>query len=137
MNIPDNVLNPSLYKKARKMADDSYGKKTSAYKNMFLVKKYKELGGKYSGKKENKGVKRWNEEKWIQVLPFILTGKRVVCGFGANKKACRPSKRIDKNTPPTIQELIKKHGKDKMTELAKMKRKDMSIRIDWIKAKKT
>ena len=49
--IPDNVLNKDLYKKAKKIADETY-KKNSAYKSMFLVKKYMDLGGKYSGKKK-------------------------------------------------------------------------------------
>lgn len=133
MDIPDNVLNPDLYKKAKRKADQTY-KVNSAYKSMFLVSEYKRLGGKYSGKKENKGVKRWNNEKWIQVLPFIESGKRVACGFGSNTKGCRPSVRIDKDTPMTIQELIKKHGKKKLSDLAKKKRKNMSARINWEEA---
>tara|TARA_Y100000114_G_C11758092_1_gene328015 strand:- start:2168 stop:2584 length:417 start_codon:yes stop_codon:yes gene_type:complete len=130
-NIPDNVLNPSLYRKAKKTADDTYGKKTSAYKSMFIVSTYKKLGGKYSGKKTSKGVKRWNEEKWIQVIPFIEEGKRIPCGFGKGGKGCRPSKRVDKDTPITIQELIKKHGKKALLKLAKEKRSDMSKRVRW------
>lgn len=47
MDIPDNVKNPSLYKKAKAIADKTY-KRNSAYKNMFLVKTYKDLGGTYS-----------------------------------------------------------------------------------------
>lgn len=135
MNIPDNVLNPSLYKKAKKKADETY-KRHSAYKSMFIQKVYQDLGGKYKGKKEVKGVKRWNEEKWIQVIPFILEGKKIECGSGKNKKGCRPSKKIDENTPTTIQALIKKHGKAKMTELAKLKRNNMDIRINWEKGKR-
>ena len=57
IKIPNNVKNPALYKRARKIADDTY-KRNSAYKNMFLVKKYKELGGSYSGEKTDKGVNR-------------------------------------------------------------------------------
>jgi hypothetical protein len=136
MDIPDNVLNKSLYRKARKKADETY-KKNSAYKSMFIVSEYKRLGGKYSGKKEMKGVKRWNTEKWIQVLPFLEEGKRVACGFGSDTKGCRPSIRVDKDTPMTIQELIKKHGKKKLTELAKMKRKNMALRINWEEARVT
>ena len=75
MDIPKNVLDPDLYRKARKKADETY-KKNSAYKSMFIVSTYKKLGGRYSGKKENKGVKRWNNEKWIQVIPFLESGKK-------------------------------------------------------------
>ena len=50
--IPDNVLNPKLYKKAKEEADKKFEDKTSAYKSMWISKKYKDLGGKYSGKKK-------------------------------------------------------------------------------------
>ena len=130
MDIPSNVKNPSLYKKAKKIADETY-KKNSAYKNMFLVKTYKDLGGEYSGKKTDKGVARWNKEKWIQVKPFLEEGKKIACGFGDGGKGCRPSKRIDKDTPTTIQELIKKHGKKPLLKLANEKRKDMNKRVLW------
>lgn len=132
MDIPKNVLNPDLYRKARKKADETY-KKNSAYKSMFIVSTYKKLGGKYSGKKENKGVKRWNNEKWIQVVPFLESGKKIACGFGSDSKGCRPSKRIDKETPITIQELLKKHNKNDLLKVARQKKKDMSKRVNWNK----
>ena len=132
MDIPKNVLNPDLYRKARKKADETY-KKNSAYKSMFIVSTYKKLGGKYSGKKENKGVKRWNDEKWIQVVPFLESGKKIACGFGSDSKGCRPSKRIDKETPITIQELLKKHNKNDLLKVARQKKKDMSKRVNWNK----
>ena len=130
MDIPDNVKNVSLYRKAKKIADDTY-KKNSAYKSMFLVKTYKDLGGQYSTKKTGKGVTRWNKEKWIQVVPFIERGEKIVCGVGDGGKGCRPSKRIDKDTPITIQELIKKHGKKSLLKVAKEKKKDMNKRVLW------
>lgn len=130
MDIPDNVKNPSLYKKAKAIADKTY-KRNSAYKNMFLVKTYKDLGGTYSGKKTDKGVTRWNKEKWIQVVPFLEKGEKIACGIGGGGKGCRPSKRIDKDTPTTIQELIKKHGKNALLKTAKEKKKDMNKRVLW------
>ena len=128
--IPDNVLNKELYKKAKEIADKTY-KRHSAYKSMFLVKTYKELGGKYSGKKETKGVSRWNKEAWLQVLPYLENNKKVPCGSGSNKKGCRPTVKVDDKTPSTIDMLVKKHGKKKMIELARAKRKDMNTRINW------
>jgi len=63
------------------------------------------------------------------------------------KHACRPLVRVDaKKTPPTIQELLKKHGKDKMLQLARTKKQYGSekVRLNWnrinyklLKAKKT
>jgi hypothetical protein len=133
MNIPENVKNPKLYMKAKKIADETY-KRHSAYKSMFIQKKYQDLGGKYSGAKTTKGVDRWNKEKWVQVIPFIEEGKRIPCGYGSKNKACRPTVRIDKETPTTLQSLVKKHGKKKILELARIKKKDMGRRVNWEKA---
>jgi hypothetical protein len=130
MEVPDNVLNPAIYRRAKKIADETY-KKNSAYKSMFLVNKYKELGGKYKGQKKLTGVKRWNAEKWIQVLPFLENGEKIACGFGEGGKSCRPSKRIDENTPLTVNQLIKKHGKKKLMLLAGRKKKNMKLRVNW------
>tara|TARA_Y100000114_G_C11760054_1_gene329026 strand:- start:2141 stop:2569 length:429 start_codon:yes stop_codon:yes gene_type:complete len=132
IKIPDNVLNPELYLKARQIADKTY-KKHGAYKNMFLVSEYKRLGGKYSGKKPDKksGLSKWIKEEWIQVIPFLEKGEKIICGAGDNKKGCRPMKKLDSKTPITLQELIKIHGKEKLLKLAKEKRKDMNKRINW------
>jgi hypothetical protein len=54
-------LDKKLYEKARRIADISYDK-PSAYKSGFIVKKYKEMGGKYSG--ESDLLENWFDEKW-------------------------------------------------------------------------
>ena len=126
----DKILNPEIYKKAKKKADETY-ERHSAYKSMYIQKVYKELGGKYKGKKKTQGVTRWNEEKWIQVKPYLESGKKIECGSGDNKKGCRPLKRISKDTPITLPELIKIHGKKKLLELAKKKQQNMNTRINW------
>ena len=118
--IPDNVVNKELYSKAKEKANKKYGSKTSAYKSMYIVSTYKKMGGKYSGKKEKKGVDKWNDEKWIQVIPYLESGK-----------ACRPLKRIDKNTPITLPEVIKKFGKAPLLKIAKEKIKNMNKRVNW------
>ena len=129
MDIPKNVLNPDLYKKARALANKTY-KRPGAYKNMFLVRKYKELGGKYKGKKTDK-LATWRTEKWVSVADY-LNGKRTPCGddkIGNN--ACRPTKRINKNTPITIQEVIKKHGREPVKKAVDKKTKNMNLRLNW------
>ena len=133
--VPDNIVNKTLYLKAIEIANNTY-KRHSAYKSMFIQTTYKKLGGKYYGKKKIDGVERWNKEEWIQVLPYLLENKKVACGSGSNKKGCRPYKRVDKNTPKTIKELIKIHGRDKLIKLAKLKQKNMDIRINWEKGVK-
>ena len=48
-DVPDNVANPSLYRKARSMAKAKFDVWPSAYSSGYMVKKYKEMGGKYKG----------------------------------------------------------------------------------------
>jgi len=135
MNIPDNVLNKDLYEQAKKEADEKFDEKTSAYKSMWMVKRYQELGGKYKGKKkEGEGTTRWSQgEQWIQVIPFVTKNEQIPCGSPIREnKACRPLKKATKETPITIKEIIKKHGKEKVLELARKKNKDMKGRLNWI-----
>lgn len=88
MSIPDN---PILYNQAKALADKVY-KKSSAYKSGYIVKKYKELGGSYSGKKTNTGLTRWYKEDWKDI-------------GGLAYPVYRPTKRITKDTPMTAFEI--------------------------------
>lgn len=81
----------------------------SAYASGWVVRRYKELGGTYHGKKEKQtSLGRWYKEEWINVceLPKI-----VPCG--RNKASmkdypyCRPNKRITKDTPKTVGQISK------------------------------
>ena len=127
----DNIINKDLYKKAKEQADKTY-KTHSAYKSMYIQKVYKELGGKYKGTKNKEGVKRWNKEEWIQVKPYLESGKKLVCGGSERKnKVCRPLKRVNDNSPITIEELIKLHPKKDLIKLANKKIKDMKGRVYW------
>jgi hypothetical protein len=85
------IDNPKLYEKVKKIADTTYSK-PSAYKSGFIVKKYKEMGGTYSGKKDNKGIGRWFKENWKDI------GNKEYPVF-------RPTKRITKDTPLTPDEI--------------------------------
>jgi len=90
------INNPELYEKAKQIADETYSK-PSAYKSGFIVKKYKELGGTYSGDKPNKtGIARWFKEDWQDVNPFPSKTSYPVY---------RPTKRISKDTPLTVDEI--------------------------------
>jgi hypothetical protein len=85
------IDNPKLYEKVKKIADTTYSK-PSAYKSGFIVKKYKEMGGTYSGEKDNKGIGRWFKENWKDI------GNKEYPVF-------RPTKRITKDTPLTPDEI--------------------------------
>jgi hypothetical protein len=91
------VLDKSLYDTVKRKADEIY-KKPSAYKSGYIVKKYKELGGRYKDDKEPKNLKRWFREQWKDV------GHQVYPVY-------RPTKRINKKTPLTIHEIDSKNLK--------------------------
>lgn len=84
------ILNPTLYKQAKELADQTY-KKPSAYKSGFIVKKYKELGGRYADDGTQKNLTRWFNEKWGSI--------------GGSYPTYRPYKRVSKDTPLTASEI--------------------------------
>ena len=99
-------INKSLYSKAKAKYKDM---KHSAYRSGLIVKEYKRLGGKYSGKKsDKKGLGRWFKEEW----------KNQRGGSGYKKKGdiYRPTKRITKDTPATHKELTPAQKKKAMAE---------------------
>jgi len=53
--IPKNVANPSLYKKAKAKMKRKFDVTPSAYSSAYLVQEYKRMGGKYKGKKKATG----------------------------------------------------------------------------------
>ena len=119
------------YKKAKREADKVY-EKHSAYKSMYISKLYKEYGGRYKDEtKKDSKLSTWRQERWIDVETYLKTGKKVACGSekAANIHSCRPSKKINKNTPTTIDSLIELHGKKKLLELVALKKKGK--RINW------
>jgi hypothetical protein len=85
------ILNPDIYKKAKEDADKKY-KKPSAYKSMYIVKRYKELGGEYADDGKPKNLDRWRKEEWKDIA-------------GLDYPVYRPTKRISKKTPLTPLEI--------------------------------
>ena len=87
-------LDIKLYNRVKKEADKKY-EKPSAYKSGWIVKTYKNRGGKYAGKKPvNKGLDRWYKEEWKDIA-------------GLDYPVYRPTKRITKDTPLTESEISK------------------------------
>lgn len=98
-----------LWEKVKKQADAVYAK-PSAYKSGFIVKKYKELGGKFrsdsaskkinkTSDKPNKGLTRWFKEKWVNQHGTV--------GYQHKNDVYRPSVRVSSKTPKTWRELSK------------------------------
>ena len=100
----------------------------SAYASGQVVQEYKDAGGKYRGKKDSdEGIDRWFDEKWVNVCKKTKGGNYKKCGRkdGSNVKYpyCRPTIRVNSDTPKTVREIIKDKGKDKLEEMCKKKRK--------------
>jgi hypothetical protein len=143
--MPSRFLDRELHAKVKKKAKARFERWPSAYGSAWMTREYLRRGGRLAGNPEQ-GVGRWMREEWVQVLPYLdHDGRRIPCGDGskATKKrsrsrkskvvgpACRPSRRISKRTPITIQEAIKEHGKRKVRSLATKKGRDMDGRADW------
>lgn len=130
--------NKKLYQQVVKQAKTKFEVWPSAYASMWVQKTYQEKGGKYSGPKKDAGTTRWRDEKWVNMNEF-LKGNIKPCGMPAGiDKACRPLIRINKNTPITASEVVKKHGKQKTQELADAKAKSQKDnRVNWVTGKIT
>jgi hypothetical protein len=83
-------LNKKLYEQAKAEVYPRY-KKPSAYRSGAVVKRYKELGGKF---KDNNGrpLARWFKEEWKDV-------------GNQDYPVYRPTKRVSKDTPLTASEI--------------------------------
>ena len=97
MSVPTDK---KLYEKVKTEIHTKYPKH-SAYRSGLLVKEYKSHGGKYSGKENNdSGLNKWFREDWKK--------SRGESGYKYKSDVYRPTKRIDKDTPATFNELSKK-----------------------------
>jgi hypothetical protein len=98
-------LDEKLHNKVKKIADSVY-KRHGAYKSMYIVKLYKKLGGKFNPNYSDDKLTQWKKEKWIDV-------------GNASYPVYRPSIRINKNTPLTIDEI----DNDNLIKQIKLKQK--------------
>lgn len=84
-------VNKDLYEAVKVYSDIIYDK-PSAYKSGFIVKTYKKLGGTYKEDHKEHDLERWFLENWKNV------------GDG-EYPVYRPTKRINKSTPLTVDEI--------------------------------
>ena len=121
------------YQKALEITNEEYGPKSSIYRSSRIVKLYKEFGGKIRSNK--KSLTRWFKEEWIQVIPYLEEGKKIECGGRKTSvrkgKACRPLYRVTKDTPITIDELLKIHPKKELIKSARKKEKSPKKTLLW------
>ena len=94
------ILNQKLYDDVKKEADKVY-QKSSAYKSGWIVKTYKSRGGLYGNDDKPKNLKRWFKEKWGDI-------------GGKSYPVYRPFKRINKDTPLTVNEIDPNQAKQQI-----------------------
>jgi len=85
------VVDTKLYDLVKQHADEVY-KKPSAYKSGYIVKTYKQMGGRYLEDNKPKNLKRWFNEEWTDV------GQQ-------SYPVYRPTVRMNKNTPLLVSEI--------------------------------
>lgn len=90
--------NKVLYEKAKQIVMKRYNNKRSPFVSGAIVQQYKKMGGTYNGEKTNTKLKRWFDEKWVDVSP-IVGKENSTYGF------FRPTVRINEKTPKLAQEL--------------------------------
>lgn len=88
MPVIDDI---KLYEAVKKYAETIY-KKPSAYRSGFIVKTYKQLGGSYTDDNKPKKLKEWYNSNWKDI------------GDG-EYPVYRPTVRVNKSTPLTVQEI--------------------------------
>ena len=54
-DVPDNVANPAIYRRAKAKMKRKFDVTPSAYSSGYLVQEYKRMGGKYRGAKKAEG----------------------------------------------------------------------------------
>ena len=130
---PPGVRDSALWARAVKDAKSKFKRWPSALASYEISRRYKELGGTYrSPRAASRGTARWQREEWVEVEPMVARGRRVKCGSSTRSgKACRPRVRVSPRTPPTIDEVVRRHGKQKVVSLARAKARDMDGRLNW------
>lgn len=151
--MPNVPINKALYQRVKREAKRKFKVFPSAYASGWIVKTYKQKGGKYKvvsdkrrsrkskrrsrkGKRRSRksktrkssrtGISRWFKEKWIDACQLP---KRVSCGRKKSQKKnypyCRPSVRVSPQTPKTIREI----GRKELKKRCSRKRKNPYSRL--------
>lgn len=118
-------INKKLYNKVKEEADKLFLSKTSAYKSGWIVKTYKERGGKYIGEQPVKtGLVRWFNEKWINInKPDDVECGRKKATVKGEFPLCRPSVKVTQKTPKIVSEIPVKDINKAKKEKQKVKNK--------------
>ena len=113
-------INKTLYKKVKREANQKFLAPTSAYKSGWIVREYKRLGGRYEGQRSQGLLKRWFDEKWVNVSQPRACGRSHATTKG-RYPVCRPSIRVTSGTPKTVSELTKSQIRSAIRRKQKLK----------------
>jgi hypothetical protein len=101
------ILDRLIYNRIKKEADKVYNK-PSAYKSGFIVRKYKEAGGRYADDDKPKNLSRWFKEDWGDI-------------GGKSYPVYRPYKRVSQETPLTVDEIDPQQAQEQIALKQKIK----------------
>lgn len=135
-NVP---VDKRLYNTVVQEAKDRFLVWPSAYASGWVVKTYKARGGTYysptltrNGYKE-RPLQRWYNQNWVDVCYFLETGIKRPCGrrnaSWQEYPYCRPEKRLSTDTPKTLDQVVRTHGRKKLGQLCRRKKQNPSNRI--------
>jgi hypothetical protein len=115
-------LNMELYNKVKQEASEKFKAPTGAYRSMWLSREYVKRGGAYDKPKpKHTKLTDWRKEKWVDLNQPKAGGGFEKCGHKNTQNdkypLCRPSKRVNKDTPKTYQSI----SKDRIDEVNKEK----------------
>jgi len=125
--MPNIPLDKKLYATVTAEAKKKFMVWPSAYASGWVVKTYKARGGKYETVSNNeRPLKRWYDENWVDVCGYVKDGKLRPCGRKTaswkDYPYCRPEKRVSAGTPTTLMELVDKLGMEKIREMCAEKK---------------
>jgi|LakMenEpi03Aug12_release.lakeMendotaPanAssembly.Ray.scaffolds.fasta_scaffold06411_12 hypothetical protein len=118
-------VDKELYERIKQMANKVFKSPTGIYRSAYISKMYVNAGGEYTSKKKNSKFDKWISEVWLDLNNPIKQGNKIIgyhkCGSKNTQNnlypLCRPSVRIDKDTPMIYQDIdketIKKVNKQK------------------------
>lgn len=134
--MSNKFLDKDIYNRAKNLADEKY-KKHSAYKSMYMMEQYEKLGGRINKNLKKSGTDKWLKEKWKNLSPIAMGIESNIKNLTAcgekhpkqkkNPTICRPTKKVNKDTP----KLAQSFSKSQIKKALEIKKK--GNRINWNK----
>lgn len=129
-----NIIDVRLWETIREEARKKFKVFPSAYASFWITNQYKERGGRYKQGSSNKNalLKRWKDEAWVNICSkqtpkikikdsdALVPKEQKFKPCGRSKEAtldkksyplCRPSVRVNKNSPKIVYEITEKERK--------------------------